>query len=117
LRNILKKGSKFFYTKMPPISLAGMLLSWLIYLIAPRNGGIDDLTGSYWSIMNCCIWLFVICGCVFILSFISYMFLRPLPQKRRMLSTVIRVILSVFVLIISLGACWISVFIFSGAGF
>lgn len=102
---------------MPFISLAGMLLSWLVYLIAPRNGGIDDLAGNYWSIINCCIWLFVICGCTFILSFISNMIFRPLPQKRRMISVASRVILSVFILIISLGACWFSAFIFSGAGF
>ena len=110
----LSLSSKIF----PVAGFIGMLFAWILYLAAPRNGhSIDDSNPPFWNMMSVAIIICLISFIIFTLGFITYMLYRPLSDKRKVLDIVLRVVITPVVIFIVMANVFISIFVFSGAGF
>ena len=120
--SIGKRIRRFFCTRMPIISLEFMALSWIIYFIFPReNKSIEDLSHEFWKFMYVAADMFLIASALFIISLIAYMFYRPLsdnkPRYPKWLQITLRIIIVGAAIFVTFWLCWLTMFIFSGAGY
>ena len=110
------KALSIFAKRFPIAGVAGIGLSWLIYIAAPRNRhSIDDYNPAYWNAVNIASILCMICFIIFSLSFITYMLYRPLSEKRKVLDIILRIVITPMVLAIVLAGVYISMYVFYGA--
>ena len=102
------KALSIFSKRFPIVGIAGMILSWLIYLIVPENGTVR------WN-ANIASVICLVSFFIFSLSFITYMLYRPLSEKRKILDIILRGIITPLTIVVAFGILYISLLIFSGA--
>ena len=63
MKSKLDTVKRFFCTRIPLLSLAGIALCWVIYFVAPRERkSIEDLVGAHWVLMSILVWSCIILG-------------------------------------------------------
>ncbi len=109
---------EIFSKKFPFVGLAGAAFAWLLYFIAPRNGeSIESMGAQYRYAVNMAGIIILICCIIIILSFIMYMLYRPLAEKRKWADVSLRIIITPVVIFAVLVGTYLSLFVFSGAGY
>ena len=109
---------EIFSKRFPFVALGGAAFAWLLYFIAPRNGGgLESQGAGYWSVIDVASIILFISYIIFTLSFIMYMLYRPLPEKRKWLGIALRIIIAPVILFVVLIGSYLTLFIISGAGY
>jgi hypothetical protein len=108
----------FFCTRVPVISLAGIGFCWLVYFLFPRGStDIGAYSKSFWNAMGVIVWLTMIFGALFVLSLICYLFHRPLPEKRKWLHVILRILIAIAAVFVTCNGVYLSIFIFALMGY
>ena len=82
-----------------------------------EHKSIEDYGAAYWNRMHIICDLTLVFGVLFVLSLIAYLFHKPLPEERKGLHIFLRIMISATALTATATLVWISLFIFSGAGY
>lgn len=116
-KSMWKRLWLFFCTKMPAVSLAVIGVCWLIYLAPKDNRNLNAKSHGYWILMGVLTWLCIIFGAVFIFSLIAYLIHKPLSAQRKGLHILLRILIAALAIPAISFIVWLSLFIFSAAGY
>lgn len=117
-KNVMLKVLRFVRTVLPFICVAVFGLCWLANLINSDIHGhsFDGQPRSFWKAKEIISDVILINAWVFVVSFSSFMLVRPMPEKLKALRIIMRILIAAVTCVFFLCCTYLSMAAFYGFG-